>query len=367
MSDTSKELDKKTEVEIPYSNCYNCGAELHGMYCHACGQHATSKTPSVRAFISEYFNTAFIWDSQCLKTIWRLVSRPGRLTREFMEGKFISQENPLKLNMFLLFVFITMFMLFSGVERANKTIDTFTDNDMAYPTLQLQFLREDSNFLKTVYQSPRDTVQMYAPLNILEDHSDIFHKVEIIEDTHGVRPDRWTADVPTVLIRDSVIVQNADGYYVFNHDDEVVADNFTIFKEVGIKLIDIIKTYLPLIVLFTTPFLAISLAIIQYRKKFPLIHHFIFSLHYTAFLEILILLVYVTYLLFSPSLDVLQTLVQIGSALYLIISMRKVYDNGWIMSIIKSLLVYLFYMINCIIIFFVIFIIAIVAVVLMMP
>ena len=102
MSDTSKELDKKTEVEIPYSNCYNCGAELHGMYCHACGQHATSKTPSVRAFISEYFNTAFIWDSQCLKTIWRLVSRPGKLTREFMEGKFISQENPLKLNMFLL-------------------------------------------------------------------------------------------------------------------------------------------------------------------------------------------------------------------------------------------------------------------------
>jgi hypothetical protein len=365
MSDTSKELDNKTEVEIPYSNCYNCGAELHGMYCHACGQHATSKTPSVGTFIYEYLNTAFIWDSQCLRTIWRLVSRPGQLTREFMEGKFISQENPLKLNMFLLFVFITMFMLFSGMEKANKTIDTFTESDMAYPTLQLQFLREDSQFLKSVYQSPRDTVQMYAPLNILEDHSDIIHRVQIIEDTHGVRPDRWTADVPTVLIRDSVIVQNADGYYVFNRDDEVVSDNFVIFKEVAVKMIDIVKTYLPLIVLFTTPFLAISLALIHYKKKLPLIHHFIFSLHYTAFLEILILLVYVIHLLFSPSLDVLQALVQIGCAIYLIISIRKVYGNGWIMSIIKSLLVYLFYMTTCIIIFFVIFIIAIIAVALM--
>ncbi|MEE1214465.1 MAG: hypothetical protein U0L04_05735, partial [Bacteroidaceae bacterium] len=53
---------------LPYQHCLNCGAELNGMYCHECGQRATSKTPTVRAFVLEYLNNAFIWDTQFFQT-----------------------------------------------------------------------------------------------------------------------------------------------------------------------------------------------------------------------------------------------------------------------------------------------------------
>ena len=117
MSNNNKQ-DK--EYSLPYKYCLNCGTELNGMFCHKCGQQATSKTPSIGEFIKEYINNAFIWDSKCLKTIWTLLRRPGYLTTEFLKGKFSSYEHPLKLNMFLLFLFVTLFLLFSDTEKISN-------------------------------------------------------------------------------------------------------------------------------------------------------------------------------------------------------------------------------------------------------
>ncbi|MBQ2011487.1 MAG: DUF3667 domain-containing protein, partial [Bacteroidaceae bacterium] len=97
----------------PYEKCLNCGTKLQGMYCHKCGQHASNPTPKVWEFILEYMNNAFIWDQNFFSTIWQLLRRPGYLTKVFNAGKFVAYENPLKLNMFFLFVFVSMFLLFS--------------------------------------------------------------------------------------------------------------------------------------------------------------------------------------------------------------------------------------------------------------
>ena len=100
----------------PYEKCLNCGTKLQGMYCHKCGQHASNPTPKVWEFILEYMNNAFIWDQNFFSTIWQLLRRPGYLTKVFNAGKFVAYENPLKLNMFFLFVFVSMFLLFSDIE-----------------------------------------------------------------------------------------------------------------------------------------------------------------------------------------------------------------------------------------------------------
>ena len=69
-------IKHKTGENPSYKHCLNCGAELNGMYCHQCGQHATSKTPTIGGFVMEYMNTAFIWDSKCIMTLWTLIRRP---------------------------------------------------------------------------------------------------------------------------------------------------------------------------------------------------------------------------------------------------------------------------------------------------
>ena len=168
---------------IPYKHCLNCGTELNGIYCHVCGQQATSKTPTVRAFILEYLNNAFIWDTQCVQTIWKLISRPGYLTNEYLSGKFTSQEHPLKLNMFLLFVTITLFAFFSSPEKVTDSVNSVMSNETAHINVEVQNLIDDKEFYKELQASPRDTIQLVAPLHLAEKYPEIFTNLETIEDT----------------------------------------------------------------------------------------------------------------------------------------------------------------------------------------
>ena len=168
----SKDIQHSTsengQSNIPYKHCLNCGSELMGMYCHVCGQQATSKTPTVGEFVGEYLNNAFIWDSQFFKTFWILISRPGRLTKDFLSGKFVSQEHPLKLNMFLLFVFITLFVFFAGAEKMNSSVHNITNDERVRYGVQIDHLMSNPESAEKIKNSPQDTVKLHAPMILVE-------------------------------------------------------------------------------------------------------------------------------------------------------------------------------------------------------
>lgn len=349
--------DNSKETHI--THCLNCGTEVAGKFCHECGQQVMDASPTVGNFIMEYLNNAFIWDPQCLRTLWTLVRRPGQLTKEFLAGRIHSQENPLKLNMFILFIFITLFMIFSGEEGANRSVDSMVTNKMLFPTWQLESYKEDSAYVEKMKSSPRDTVLMYAPLSVERDHPDVLDKISVIDDTHGQSLDKWEATVPRVLIEDKILIPNEEGYYFFNTDEEVIADGQREFQQVFYTLVSIGTTYFPMIMLLTAPFLALALALMHVRRKQPLINHFIYSLHYTAFVEILILLIYVIYLTTGASMDMLQWILRIGATIYLVLAYHKVYEpKSWFKSILKALVTYMIYLINCAILAIIVFVIA---------
>ena len=353
----NKQQDSNSEDRknnIPYQHCLNCGTELNGMYCHECGQRATSKTPTVGGFVMEYFNNAFIWDSQCVQTIWKLIRRPGHLTNEYLSGKFTSQEHPLKLNMFLLFVTITLFALFSGSEKVTDSVNSVMTDERAHVNAGVQTLKNDEGFYKELQASPRDTVQLLAPLDLVEKYPEIFTNLETIEDTKKQGLDKWTAVIPQVLIEEEIVIPDDNGYYKFD-----VKEDLELFNAVVTKMVDIVNQYFPMFALFTAPFLAISLNFVQRKSRLPRIHHFIFALHYMAFLELLMLFVYILYLAVEPSMSLLKWIVYIGSCTYLTIAFRKVYETRtWMKAIIKALFTGLFYMIVSISILLTIFIVA---------
>ena len=359
-----KEIDKNIETDnkqdnLPYEHCLNCGAELKGKYCHVCGQEVGCKTTTVLGFIVEYFNHAFIWDSNFFKTFWTLISRPGHLTNEFLARKFNSYEHPLKLNMFLLFVFITLFVFFAGSEKMTDSVEDITYNEQVFPGIQLQLLMGEQEYVKKMQESPRDTILLQAPLFLTENYSEIIGNIETIEDTNGEALDKWVAVVPQVLINDKIIIADNSGYYRFNKEAKVDNDMLGLINSIWAEMVRITSKYFPMLLLLTAPFLSLSLNFVDRKKKRPHIDHFIFSLHYTAFIESLIICIYILHLIFSPSMSILEYIVIIGSCVYLTIAFRKVYEiNSWIKAIIKSLLTSLIYFIILLSIFTVIFIIA---------
>ena len=343
---------------LPYSHCLNCGSELKGKYCHNCGQEVVDKTPTVWGFIVEYFNNAFIWDSNFVRTFWTLIRRPGRLTNDYIDGKFVSQEHPLKLNMFLLFVIITMFALFTGTDKLTSTVHNLTSDEKVFAGVQMNILDRDEAYAKLMKESPRDTILLHAPLFLAQEYPHLISSVEVKEDTKGERLDRWVAVVPRVLVDDKIVVAEESGYYCFNTETKGAVEGLHYFNSIWSEMVGIASQYFPLILLLTVPFLSFSLNLVQRKSRRPRIHHFIFSLHYTALLEILMICIYILHLTIAPPMWVMESVILVGSCLYLTIAYRRVYEKTWRMAIVKSLSTSLIYFMILMLIFVTIFLVA---------
>ena len=360
----SKSENKQSN--LPYTHCLNCGSELQGIYCHACGQQATSKTPTVSAFVQEYLINAFLWDSKFLQTIWTLIRRPGYLTNEYLSGKFTSQEHPLKLNMFLLFVIITLFVFFAGTEKMNDSVHSLTNDERVIPVLQFDFLIKNGN-AGNIKESPRDTVQLLAPLLLAEKFPEYISNLKTIEDTQGKSLDKWMAVIPHVLIEDKVIVLDDSGCYRFDPEAKTDKEELNLINSVWGKMVELFTEYFPMLVLFTAPFLSMSLSFVQRKSRLPRIHHFIFALHYTALLEFLMICIYLLYLTVAPPMELLQWIMIISSCLYLTIAFRRVYGtNNWMTATLKALFTSLVYFIIGLLIFIGIFLAACIIIALQM-
>ena len=360
---------QKSSVELkpmnaPYERCLNCGAELKGKYCHACGQEAIGEVPSIMKFVMVYINHTFVWDPRFFRTLKLLVTKPGKLTNDYFEGKHHSQEHPIKLNMFLLFVFITMFVFFSSPDKLSHSAENFT-HDLIAPALQLsEYVKDEANAEK-LNTSPRDTIMLNAPLVISKEHAKYLTNLETVKDTKGEGLDQWKAVVPRVLIDEGVLVSRSDGTYHVNTETET--ENkviLSILTSVWEQLLKMCTKYFPMIVLFTAPFIALSLRFMQYKDKRPNIHHFVFAFHYTAILELFFIVIYLLYLTVAPPTDVLLCGLHLGSCAYLTLAFRRVYGvTSWWKAVVKSILVNLNYFFILFSIFVVMCIVAIIIVV----
>ena len=361
-------MEEQTNVNVPTDEvvsagkCLNCGTQLKGEYCHNCGQHITDHAMTVKRFLLDYLDNAFLWDSQQLKTMKLLVTRPGFLTREYVAGKFASQVQPLKLNMFLLLVFLTLFVFFASDKRINNTMHDITSDETVIMAMQVNELIEDVAYAERMNASSRDTIDIVAPIYIAENYPDIFNPQQVAYDSEGEGQEQWVAVVPHVLIEDSIIRRGEDGYYRFNVPESHAAENLALFQLVWDQLSAMAVEYFPIIILLTAPFLAIALRVVQRKKSTRFFTHFIFSMHYIAFVELTCIVLYLLYLIVHPPFSLLNILFAICSCVYFAIAFREVYGTSWFRSITKALLSNVIYYTICLSIFMVLILVATVVV-----
>ena len=79
------------------AECLDCGAELHGRYCAACGQRVTPPYPTMREMLIDAWHEFTVFDSRLLRTGALLVRHPGRLTHEYLAGRRSRYLPPLRL------------------------------------------------------------------------------------------------------------------------------------------------------------------------------------------------------------------------------------------------------------------------------
>jgi hypothetical protein len=108
--------------------CMNCGTALLGPHCHNCGQHShVHKT--LGAFFHDLLHGALHFEGKLWRTLPLLFLKPGRLTREYIEGRRASYVSPIALFLFSVFVMFAALQISSVIEPAEHYEVTATTEE----------------------------------------------------------------------------------------------------------------------------------------------------------------------------------------------------------------------------------------------
>ena len=102
--------------------CENCAAVLQGDFCSRCGQSATDYNVPVTEFAKEFANEAFSLDSRLRLTLKPLFFKPGAVPRDYVAGHRARFVPPIRLFVFASFAMFVIMTLGSGLEVDNVTV-----------------------------------------------------------------------------------------------------------------------------------------------------------------------------------------------------------------------------------------------------
>lgn len=347
--------------EPPYPVCRNCGTTLEGIYCHKCGQRAAAQSSGFKDFIFEYFSNTYPIDTRVFPTIRQLMMRPGHLTQEFMAGKYNSYVNPLKLNLTILFIIITVLVLFSVQEKAESSVVETLNHDIVKVALTLEDISKDKELIAGLSVSERDTLYLLCPETAICHTVEYMSVLEFYGSEEEFVIDTVLVSLPVELI-DRGIIRQVEGSLYCVADDSYIAQsaqNLHALTFAWSRLMEIVFKYLTLIILLLSPFLAYFVKLMNLRKYRYYTQCFVFSLHYTAFLELFLFALYFFSSIFSISGSYYMLFFAAAvSVVYVAIANRRVFgDSNVVSSVAKSLAINGIYSLTIFFVFIVIFLV----------
>ncbi len=288
----------------PLTHCENCGTELPGHYCPACGQPAIDYRRSFRHVISDVLDSFLSWDSKIIATFAFLLTRPWKLTNEFLAGHRVRYLNPLRL---YLLVSVLFFFAVNYVERR-------AEKDHFEPIVM------DSDDKAALVPAREPKPEATPPIDRPgDDLYDGKPHVSFFDDN----PDRPRSAVELWFKQriEEKIGRNGDKSKFFFHS---------------------IMENLPYMMLTCIPIFAFLLKILYFFRRIFYIDHLIYALHIHSFAYSMILGIgAIGYGLgrWLPPLKLSVITILIAVAIVQIfLSIRRVYRQGWFMTIFKFFL-----------------------------
>jgi len=330
--------------------CLNCKhpLDMSYKYCPNCAQANSTKKLSLKDFFDEFFSNVLSYDSKLLTTLGALLLRPGKITRDYIEGKRVSYTNPFRFLLSLSIVYFLLMGLSGDFAQIDKLADTapgkilnFEPEDVAQNLDSLE-LKEAHNFLNKedalkigalikdgsqkkdsmMLANPKKELEKAAEKSFLVRHfakQNIF-RLLIEQDTIYVFED---------LVKKHNVADTRDNRISFSSAKSIIK----VQKQPGDYISSLISK-LPFTTFFFLPVFAIFIWLIYMRKKYTYTDHLIFSFHNQSLLFILLIISYLIDNVFGINSGGLFFLI---FGIYLYKAMRNYYQQGRFKTIVKYL------------------------------
>lgn len=154
---TFKSKIKKIENEA----CLNCGQPFsgHEQFCSYCGQKNTNKKLTFGTFINNLVSGFFSYDSRFWSTFIPLLTKPGQVSKDYIEGKRARFVNPFQLYLNISIIF---FLILGISNRGNQGIIPF--DEVVTASQSLDSLKQiNQQQIDSIAKSTQEEVAKKAP------------------------------------------------------------------------------------------------------------------------------------------------------------------------------------------------------------
>jgi hypothetical protein len=331
------------------AHCLNCGTELKGPFCYFCGQPDKNFMRFFPALLRDLMEDVLDLDSRFMRTIKPLLFKPGRLTRDYMNGRRFRYAPPMRLYIFSSIVFFVLAAFFSSnaikLEARDGDVVMFTSDDEEAHQQAEEALENlpDSVKEKIDVEQALEEVRNNAPAeNLTEDpaedpNADPFD-VDDLDIQFNDQPwDRETNPVDVQWLPDWLNDR-------INDEIEGSPKKARQINENPNLIVDKVFDILPATMFVLLPVVAMIFKFWYLFAKRYYVEHLIFSLHNHSFifvtLTIMLLIEQAGELLASYGYpdgvswaDWLSIIMVIWIPLYLLISLRTVYQQNWFLTV----------------------------------
>lgn len=336
-------------------HCSNCEYQLtqYHNFCPNCGQKVDDKL-SMRLLFHNTIMNYFSVDARFFRSFIPLLLRPGFLAKQYVSGKRLMYLHPAQ---FYLFASIVFFFIFSVSTRSaqkefDKGLRNSFEKEEAIPK-QTQLIRDSIQEALEIQASKmegKDSLVIQELANDLKPNDSVAS--DTIAKKNKTNNRMLGFDFDTKLL-DSLSAAGA------TTDEKLKAIGYKetdswFAKFVGkqiIKLrenrgVGIFKAFLdtiPISMFFLIPIFAFLLKIL-YRKRGRFAHHMVFSFYYFAFMFLASsIIILANYIVEIPGW--IDFLIIASTFFYLVISLKRFYEQGYIKTFIKTFILSFIYLI----------------------
>lgn len=370
MSETASN-DAPPVAATDYGACGNCGTPLLGPHCYACGQPVKGLVRHFTSIIGDFLDSVFNFDARTPRTLWPLFVRPGFLTREYFEGRRVRYVSPVRLFFFLAivtFFFAQLTVSFGddvinlggsgndAIGRATTVAEVEKQRDLA--VAELRKARKELEGTPAIGANPgliaaetairKRAGDRLAQLREAEKSGkpppvDADADKDTDDDEFDIAFNGRTWDPKTNPVEVTWLPGFANNW--LNAQIGRTKKNIARIREDKDLFKDALLGAVPSTLFVLLPVFALMLKVFYLFKRRLYMEHLIVALHSHAFLCLALLLMFVTMALqrwlapqdgfLRASFSLIEAALWIWMPVYLLLMQKRVYGQGWIMTLLK--------------------------------
>lgn len=339
------------QPERTQKDCLNCGTEVAGRYCQQCGQENIVTHQKFWQLAQHFVFDIFHFDGKFFDTLRFLITRPGKVARDYVAGKRMTYLDPIRMYLFtsalfFLIVFATRTFHF---EEAQLTDGPLSEQQRFQVAAYLSAQPADS-FTQGALRIVLDSTQVVYLKKPPQNRHDSQVVVEGKSYLFRYRPDTAFAKINTTLPADSWA-----GRMVRSKAQRVRDRARRGEATVQEALFGTVIHRMPYILFVSLPFFGLLLKLLYARRNVYFSDHMTFTLYHYIFNFILLLLVLGVVRLYErvhwEMLNWVALVLLLSGLLYLYKGMRNFYGQSHGKTLVKFLLLNLLGLVMLTIIF----------------